>query len=117
VKGLENEKASVIWCTRWHSANDSPSPGKISLAGRDSRSLVNTGSNVDPSKIYPDLRIQKGEVKILIEIAFHNYEYNIPAKKAFGFFVLNPPKSGDNIYFNTVVIFTPKPGLFGDTAP
>jgi hypothetical protein len=31
--------------------------------------------------------------------------------------VLSPPKKGDGIFFNTVVIFTPKPGLFDESAP
>jgi hypothetical protein len=127
VKGLENEKASAVWCVRWHSANESSSPGAITLIWRDSRSIVNMSSNVDPSEIYPDLRIRKGEIKILIEVAFHYYfapdsTYGftdsrkcskVAPKTAFGFFVLNPPGK----YFNTVVIFTPKPGLFGDAAP
>ncbi|MDR1235407.1 MAG: hypothetical protein LBJ96_00210 [Holosporaceae bacterium] len=126
VKGLENGKASVVWCVRWHSAVDSPTPARISIAGeRDTlgRSIVNMGSNAVPSKIYPDLRIQKGETKILVEISFHYSNFsdgrdkgNVPVKTAFGFFVLNLPKS-DSIYFNTVVIFTPKPGLFSDAAP
>ncbi|MDR1235406.1 MAG: hypothetical protein LBJ96_00205 [Holosporaceae bacterium] len=128
VKGLENGNASVIWCHRWHSANNSPSPAEITIENRDSRSIVNMGSN-SPSKIYPDLRIQKGEMKILVEVCFHyskssGYGFtdsrmcaDVSSKTAFGFFVLNPPRKGDSIYFNTVVIFTPKPGLFDDTAP
>jgi hypothetical protein len=125
VKGLENGMASVAWCVRWHSAVNSPTPAEILISGRDTlgRSIVNMGNGVDPSKIYPDLRIQKGETKILVEISFHYSNFsdgrnsvNVPVKTAFGFFVLNIPKS-NNIYFNTVVIFTPKPGLFGDTAP
>jgi hypothetical protein len=118
VKGLENGNASVVWCIRWHSAEDSPTPATITLIGRDSRSIVNTGSNVSPSSIYPDLHIQKGQIKIIVEIAFHHYsKFGIPAQKSFGFLVLNPPSKWDNIYFNTVAIFTPKPELFDETVP
>jgi hypothetical protein len=118
VKGLENGNASVVWCVRWHSANDSPTPATITLGGRDSRSIVNTGSDVSASSIYPDLHIQKGQIKIIVEIAFHHYtSRGISAPKSFGFFVLNPPSKWDNIYFNTVAIFTPKPELFDEIAP
>ncbi|MDR1334360.1 MAG: hypothetical protein LBJ71_04020, partial [Holosporaceae bacterium] len=116
VKGVENGNASVIWCIRWHSAVDSPSPAKISMQDRDpyERTIVNMGSGVKPSSIYPDLHIQEGETKILVEISFHYGSYftdgrtcaDVPAKTAFGFFVLEPLWRRRNVYFNTVVIFT-----------
>jgi hypothetical protein len=129
VKGEKDGNASVIWCVRWHSAYNTPSPATISVVGRDSRSIVKLGSDVKSSSIYPDLRIEEGEMKILLEVTLHysqapGYGFadgrdgaDVPPKTAFGFFVLNPPKNGQSVYFNTVVIFTPKPGLFSETAP
>jgi hypothetical protein len=90
---------------------------------------VNTGTDVSPSSIYPGFSIQSGQIKILVEVTLHyssaSFYYftdgrphaSVPAKTAFGFWVLFPPKKGDAIYFNTVVIFTPRPGLFDETPP
>jgi Flp pilus assembly protein TadG len=133
VKGLDNGNVSVMWCYRWHAADNSPSPSTITIQTyRDPRSLVNTGTNVSPPSIYPGLSIQSGQIKILVEVAFHYYPSSVgtkyyftdgrscasvPAKTALGFWVLSPTSKGSAVFFNTVVIFTPKPGLFDETEP
>jgi hypothetical protein len=128
VKGLENGNAGVVWDTRQYSVENSPSPATIVVTSSYySRSIVKRVSVGKPSSIYPDLRIQRGETKILIETALHyavGYSFtdgracsDVPAKTAFGFFVLKPPQSGSSDFFNTVIIFTPRSGLFDDTAP
>jgi hypothetical protein len=35
----------------------------------------------------------------------------------FGFYIFSPKKDRTCGYFHSVVIFTPKPGLFSETAP
>jgi hypothetical protein len=90
-------------------------------------SLVKNGTGAVPSVIYSELKIQSGETKMIVECALHYYrdaEYkftdgreckNISSRDAFGFHALNLQKQG--AFFRTVVIFTPKPGLFDATAP
>jgi hypothetical protein len=86
---------------------------------------VKYATNVPPSEIHPNLKIKEGEVKILVECC-HCYDTgnglfsdgrpcrDIPVSKAFGLWVMtvNPSSSGGKAFFPSVVIFTPKPGLF-----
>jgi hypothetical protein len=84
---------------------------------------------VAPSAICPELSIKPGETKIIIEncIYFLRASYfrlvdgrtwaNISSREAFGFLLLTPKVQGDVFYFDSIVIFTPKPGLFDETPP
>ncbi|MDR0556106.1 MAG: hypothetical protein LBG20_03855 [Holosporaceae bacterium] len=133
IKGNSNGTASVLWCIRFHNAYDCPSPSKIVLESSPWYSLVKILTNSIPSNIYPDLQIQGTEIKIIVECAFHyvkgnGYKFtdgrscdNVSPKTAFGFWVLNPPgikgSDGYGSFFHSVVIFTPKPGLFNETPP
>jgi hypothetical protein len=87
------------------------------------------------STIYKDLKINKDEIKILVEcyslyIAEDNFRFSdgrkcssVSPREAFGFLVLRPTASAAGYsarqkpYFTSIVIFTPKPGLFNETAP
>lgn len=80
--------------------------------------------NVNPADIYPTLKIQDGEEKIIIETSIFLMSLTgetLNRKKAFGFFLLNPKFVGDdslNSLFHSVVIFHPNMGLFSpDYAP
>jgi hypothetical protein len=132
VKGNDDGTASVIWSVGWFSGDDSPSPATISIkptADLVTSGLVTVKTNVPPLEIYPELQIQPGEVKILVEVGLC-YKASSPLygfsddrncqdvspKTAFGLLLLNPPHVNE-IFFNKVVIFTPKPGLFNETAP
>jgi hypothetical protein len=45
---------------------------------------------------------------------------DVSPREAFGFYIISPKGHGgtyDKTYFNAVVIFTPKPGLFNETPP
>ncbi len=128
VKGNNDSTASVIWRKRiW--ANDKIDTYKISVDTSDNRSLINTASNVIPSKIYPTLMIKPGETKIIIECALHYsqwYKYHftdgrptssVSPREAFGFHLLSSLPHTQELYFQSVIIFTPKVGLFSETPP
>jgi hypothetical protein len=80
---------------------------------------VNFLENASPAQIYKELKIKKDEVKILVE--FTNICKTSAASQAFGFLMMNPKYSsaygGLGHYFTSIVIFTPKPGLFRKTPP
>ena len=139
VKGLSGGKASVLWCCSIYSG-PSTSPNTIyagSWRGYAEGSWVTVkgGTNVTPSSIYPTLKINEGEKKIIVESQIvsdsgrMNPSVYIPtdnrdtrAKKAFGLHLIFPKSFSDENpdqgrYFPSVVIFTPKPGLFDETPP
>jgi hypothetical protein len=130
VKGNSNGTASVLWCLRFHGAVDCISPLKI-VNESNVRwcNFVKIQTNAVPSDIYPQLKIQNNEIKIIVECAFHywtdpswNYKFtdgrlckNVPSEEAFGFYALKLKWIGS--FFPSVVIFTPKPGLFDEIKP
>jgi hypothetical protein len=139
VKGVANGKASVLWQIMLSTQTDLL-PTSMEHFGRrtgHNLSIVKYGSNMLPSSIYKDLNISNGEIKILVEFGnlyfYGKNENNVFAfadgtstlgvapRKAFGFFILNPKSNayfgGAYSYFNDVIIFTPKPGLFDENVP
>ena len=126
VKGLDNGKASCIWRT-WTRLYESPSKvGYNSYTDDGLSSSVRFLTNTSPSNIYPTLKINPGDVKIIIETLMERdnsgTQYKgISDKAAFGLYLVTPKSIGDNDswshMFHSVVIFTPKPGLFDETAP
>ncbi len=129
VKGNNDATASVKWSRRIHTADNSSSPAQISIDTRNDRSLIKTATNVVPSKIYPTLTIEPGETKIIIECSLHYsqwYQYyftdgrptsSVSPREAFGFYLLSNLPHTQELYFQSVVIFTPKSGLFDDNVP
>lgn len=134
VKGLDDGTASVLWCKRWHSAIETYAPASLTIQEKDRfRTLVNLGTNVAPSAIYKDLKIEKNEIKIIIEAASHCADnLKLPdgktvaqsggRAKVYGFYIYPfkgtfPDADGGSINFSSVVIFTPKPGLFSEVEP
>ena len=137
VKGLSGGKASVLWNRFFYQASCVTPLGLTDgYAGLNSAyTVVKAGTDVEPSTIYPTLKIKEGEVKIIIEVQFVNDASRMKlsdyvpsddqptrAKKAFGCRLITP-KNFFNLherqgkYFPSVVIFTPKKGLFTDTRP
>lgn len=126
-------KASVKWCQQfqfggWGSGvTGTPQTINVSNATiEDERSSVRGELNVLPSKIYPSLSMNAGETRIIVEIcAYHTTEYQkvgggnfTSPKEDFGFFLISPkPARTVGFYFENVVIFSPKSGLFSDTVP
>jgi hypothetical protein len=128
VTGLAEGNASVVWSAAFLIDNKDPACGIQN--SQHGESIVKYKQNANPSEIYKDLRINEGEVKILVECSSmypskSGDRYfsdgrgcsNVSPREAFGFWALTPKSQSPNGwgYFNTVVIFTPKPGLFSET--
>ncbi|MDR2781082.1 MAG: hypothetical protein LBB21_01305 [Holosporaceae bacterium] len=134
VKGLSDNKASAFWM--WDSGGQSTSP-YIGTSRTSSifngtylfaidRSPVRYKINVSPNEIYKNLEIKKGEEKMIILLDFRSYSFldgsqgNNDPKKMFGFLVM-PIRSDsgfvDTSYLVSVLVFTPKPGLFSEIPP
>ena len=136
VQGITDSTAKVRWVKRFHMAGITYNPSQVAFDNTINRSNVKNLSNASPSEIYPTLRIEKDQIKIIIECAIHYSQANgysfadgrrtasVSPFQAFGLklYKLSPPvtrggTNNDAIYFHSVVIFTPKPGLFDGTAP
>jgi hypothetical protein len=131
VSGTGKNKGMCVW--RWDSSyqNTSPANSTTDIQYNDnSYSIIRyKSSETSTSNIYKELTIEKDEIKIIVEVSLRTglCKYasgksvsSVPISERFGFFVLTPScptpqKSGS--HFHSVVIFTPKPGLFGKTAP
>jgi hypothetical protein len=129
VIGEDNNTASVIWGVHFHM--DNLRAYKVECVGMSAShgySYVQYLRKQVPSKIHPKLVIKPGEVKIIVECVccYHHTVFsfsdgrlcsNVPAKEAFGFYILSPKAKSTDGFFNSIVIFTPKPGLFDGTVP
>jgi hypothetical protein len=82
--------------------------------------------NYNTDRIYPGLTVKNEEIKIIadayiyIDTGFKKPDGNFVDPRVRGFFIVNPEYTGTEIkrgYFHTIVIFTPKPGLFSETVP
>ncbi len=127
VKGLADGKASCMtrcYVTGTYSSSRNPSSVSVSiLTNTNPGSLISNKQNVHPSAIYPSLTINEGEVKVIVEATLCSINSSnvfktsngtsLTAKKAFGFYLLNPSSKNGTVshFFNSVVIFTPKPEL------
>jgi hypothetical protein len=137
VKG-ENGKARVLWYLNFYVDAANPAAVAALSSNNSSMSAVNcTSSALPPASIYKDLKIKDGEIKILVQCScFYNNSatlwkfsdgrtcMDVSPREAFGFMVLPVKTSASNtgnssvyVYYNPVVIFTPKPGLFDETPP
>jgi len=131
VKGTGNGKASCIWrAGLWTNNKSVKSPKTIlhdlTFAGVNN-SIISYKSDASPQEIYSQLKINSGETKILIELFSEwgeSFADNIGNKKnslkeALGLHIATPKykKTNSTYFFNSVVIFTPKPGLFDDKGP
>ncbi|MDR0555873.1 MAG: hypothetical protein LBG20_02600 [Holosporaceae bacterium] len=125
VVGTAANRAKIKWIMANNWGAPPPSRGiHLTVAGTTSNhiSIINRRCSVnveyDTNFIYPGLQIAAGEIKMIVEICLHNC-HNTAAghAKKLGFLVLTPKATTTNGYFGTAVAFTPKPGLFNETAP
>jgi len=125
VKGLSDGKASCCWRT-WIELKTSPNDMSYTcVANNDTNSPINFQTNTDPSNIYPTLKINQGEVKIIVETLIQRNKTTtykgISDKEAMGLRLANPvgvtTSKGWIHMFRSIIIFTPRPGLFSETAP
>jgi hypothetical protein len=137
IKGLGNGEASVLWRVMYTPQRNMTPEDSISFGTRGNHgdTMVPYTKKARSSVIYKDLKINKDEIKILVEcyslyIADNNYYFSdgrkcsdVSPREAFGFFVLRPTACAAGFsatqkpYFTSVVIFTPKPGLFNENPP
>jgi hypothetical protein len=125
IRGESNGNASIVWLAVPYIHSVIPNI-EVWLSNHMGSSIV-YAKNVNPSKIHKDLKISPGELKILVEcshyygkhIYFPDGRMSISSREAFKFLVLTPKVKSQNTlgYFNSIVIFTPKPGLFDETPP
>ncbi len=126
VKGLPDGKASIIWGCLIFGNKNAPNWGYWYHDNSCIYTNLQWKTNAAPESIYPSLKIQDGEVKIIIDThlycnsSIYNKNANITSKRqAFGCHLVFPKHSSSHseMFFNSVVVFTPKPGLFSETAP
>lgn len=132
IEGLDNGNAHCCWRV-WSTYENSTTANSDMHwdIGTDSYHFhtVHLSNKASPSSIYPSLRVNPGEYKIVLEVAllthptWKNKAGQSTTKQKYGFHLVNPRVNGDrgvadfHLCFNSVVIFTPKKGLFSETAP
>ena len=142
VKGLSNGNASCIWRAQMHPSHEgNTSPSNMNGAPNNhddyNISAVRYKTDVPPAQIYPTLKIKPGEVKIIVDaliyyqqgsyFPFADGQTDVSVREAFGLYLVTPKVRRQNPaslsynqncgYFNSVVIFSPNPGLFDETPP
>lgn len=133
VKGLSNGNASCIWRVQLHPSKSvfatPQTMGAVCVSEPHSASIVQYKTDVSPAQIWPTLKIKPGEVKIIVETnvfygsdgtywRFADGRIGVPSREAFGLFLITPKHTaGGSGYFNSVVIFSPNPGLFDEGGP
>jgi len=130
TKDNDSNTASVKWKVRLMTYAQTEPPSNIyasEFSSDHGSSTVRYKTGVSSNQIYPSLKIDT-EPKILIEAScltrYADYENNennqkIPLKQAFGLHLIKPRRNNCSWYmhFNSVIIFTPKPGLFTNDHP
>ena len=126
VEGVDDGKASCIWRT-WTRLYESLSKFGYNVYTEDSsHSAIRFLTETAPENIYPTLKLKKGYKKIIIETLIERNssggQYSgISDKAAMGLYLASPPARNKvdswSHMFHSVVIFTPKEGLFSRTAP
>ena len=138
VRGLSGGKASVLWSYEFACYDAvNPTGWSIHHTGENYNKYcaVKHKTNVAPKDIYPTLKINEGDDdKIIIECLFFCRDVTMSlnayaasdnqytrAKKAFNCMLVTPrtiynggANFGFGFYFPSVVIFTPKKGLFDE---
>lgn len=140
IVGNSDGTASVKWGYKLSSFNWGFVVNKPSQVIAENRENYNTRSqikmkiNASPQEIHSKLKIKPNETKIIVEACIaYSIAYkmdngtscsNMPASKIFKFHLISPKYTGfntqaknDKSYFNSVVVLTPKPGLFNENPP
>ena len=113
-------KAKILWFIPpwWYMT---PNKYGIPVVRNTARDSTHTGfssikvklqTEVSVADIAPNFSIQEGEIKMILEGCMYS-EWNGPR---FGLSIVKPKAVGSGFY-NQIVIFTPKSGLFSETAP
>ena len=107
VKNNKNGTASCKWRN-----NHFGSYGNFSYCydSGSNFSSVRYKSDASPSQIHPNLKFSSEDAKIIVEVFLRSYRGD--NKTAFGLRLVNPRTINNYYCFHSVVIITPKPGLF-----
>ena len=125
IKGLDNGKVKILWIMHptWYKYPSNLNAPGVRTAQNDKThinefsiipALLNTETN--PENISKNFRINAGEIKMVLEVCFFT-RYPEKAKHHFGCIITKPKPSCPRAFFNRLVIFSPRPGLFSETAP
>lgn len=143
IKGTGTNKAKIMWTTYCYTTSSTPTVSGYTSSGGSAASGAsffygkNLNTEYDSVQINKDLKINNDEIKIIIELYMcfrPSYKFNASTPNwtatnatseistRLGFYLLPAKKSvlyttTDLGYFNTVVIFSPRPGLFSETPP
>ncbi len=143
IKGTGTNKAKIMWTTYCYTTSSNPSVTAYTSSGSNASAGASffygktLNTEYDSTKINKDLKINSGEVKIIIELYMcfrPTYKFNSSTaswtaanakseiSKRLGFYLLQSKESAahsttDLGYFNTIIIFSPRPGLFSETPP
>lgn len=124
VKNNSDGTASVPWRLWIHSGNQiNPNDWSYGyLKNTSPQSLVTVATNVPPSSIYPTLKIDDGNPRIIVEVQIRwdpseqkdaNGKTANSAREVFNLFAVNLKSKHKNKadYFTSVVTFTPNDGF------
>jgi hypothetical protein len=121
VKGVGENRAVMKWQALNNFGQVPPARQSIVVKSGHAYNYVTVlngdiGTEYNASSIYKDLKIKNGEVKMILDVML--WTDSKPKSASFwGFYVFNPKKDRTSGYFHSVVIFTPKPGLFDENTP
>jgi hypothetical protein len=136
VVGTGSNKCKVIWEARVNYYGGDPNQGNVNTKTATGDDLTAAWSSIFhpyagcqgrikteilATKLYPNLTINSGEYKIILEVGFYSYFYSLSLMRKLGFWILIPKfypnYTIEGTILGTIVIFTPKPGLFDETPP
>jgi hypothetical protein len=137
VVGTGDDRCKVMWSIRSSAGNSSAPDNLGCVVQSDAGTSLTTAyssifcsasghpgrikTEIASTTLYPNLHIKPGEKKMILEIRYYVVHIDkLTPRELFGFKVLNPPYilGGDGkICFDTIVIFTPNPGLFDENTP
>ena len=137
VQGTGENKCKIIWnvydnifnfsSVGYYNnipANDATNTWACSLHSRYKGSPIKIGQEVNSNELYSDLRIKAGETKAILETCFYGRSVSATfVSNLFGLMLVQAPsyknlyRTNEGSYFLNYVIFTPKPGIFTETAP
>ena len=133
---LKDSTASVRWVRRFHFADEVSSPFNVAIdQAWLQRTNVKILTDASPSEIYPTLKINPGDIKIIVECGVHYSQSSVygftdgrsssqvSPSEAFGLYSYklsaDVTRAGpnDGIYFLSAVIFKPNSKTFFQTPP
>ena len=127
VQGTSNGKAKCLWGKQFTCSTNTAPPWILfrNITRNVNWSIVTYSSNeITASSIYPTLKVEENRPKVILETSIYWYPPSKDkngirsannAQEIFGLRLVNPKKAVD-LYFNSVVIFTPNDG-FPKTRP